>query len=340
LIAKFPNNTEPFLLRAEFLFLELGFKNNDEYNRNKIKYLKQGLNINPKDSLIIFKLAEVYYKDFIFPLEKEIDWGFGFEDTLIDSTLVVKEKPSKKSTFEDAADSSLNYFYQVWDLNKDKRDVIYYPIRQLECFLKQTGKTSIPKETKRNFSQCYFPSSYFANLTDNWECDFSTDYLFKIESGKRTAKWLEVQLIDLQENCLYNYEIKPNSTIYRFTWLRSFHHPIAIRIEKNENKIMLYWKVGKGAGGYKLKGLRKSGKKRLSLKKWTQFERLVKESNFDSLPNEKYIPMTDGATWTLERKNSELFKVHNTNLPSKEISRACLYLLDLSNIKVKDDDKY
>jgi hypothetical protein len=207
-------------------------------------------------------------------------------------------------------------------------------------FLKQTEKTPISKDTERNFNQCYFPSSYFANLTDNWECDFTTDYLFEIESGKRTAKRLEVQLSDLKEDCLYNIEAKPNANIYRFTWLRSFHHPIAIRIEKIDNEIMLYWKVGKGAGGYKPKGLKKSGKKKLSLKKWIEFEGIVKASNFDSLPNEKYIPMLDGATWTLERKMPESFKAHNTNFPSKEISKACLYLLDLTNIKVKDDDKY
>jgi hypothetical protein len=342
LIAKFPNNNEPYLLRSELLFLEIDFRDKDEYNRKKIEYLEKGLVINPKDSLIIFKLAEAYYKDFIFPSEKEKDWGlsFDYEDELIDSTLIVKEKPIKKSTFEHAADSSLYYFYQVWDLRNDKRDIIYYPIRQLECFLKQTDKTPLPKETERTFSQCYFPSSYFANLTNNWECDFSTDYLFDIEMAKGTAEWLEVQLVDLQENCLYNNVTNRNSTIYRFTWLRSFNHPIAVRIEKNEDEITLYWKVGKGAGGYEPKGLKKSGKKRLSLKEWTEFERLVKESNFDSLPNEKYILMTDGATWTLERKNSESFKAHNTNSPSKEISEACLYLIALSNIKVKDDDKY
>ena len=103
---------------------------------------------------------------------------------------------------------------------------------------------------------------------------------------------------------------------------------------------MLYWKVGKGAGGYEPEGLKKSGKKKLRLKEWIEFEEIVKASSFDSLPNEKYIPMTDGATWTLERKKHESFKAHHSNSPNKEFSNACLYLLDLTNIKVKDDDKY
>jgi hypothetical protein len=342
LIAKFPNKTEPYILRSELIFFELYFREKCEYKRLKIKYLKQGLEINSKDSIILFKLAETYYKDFIFPLEKERDWGisYDFGDELIDSTIVVEEKTLKKSTFEHAADSSLYYFYQVWDVRNNKRDIIYYPIRQLECFLKKTEKSPIPKNTESNFNQCYFPSSYFTNLTDNWECDFSTDYLFEIESGKGTAEWLQSQLSDLKEDCLYNNETNQNSIIYRFTWLRSFHHPIAIRIEKVENEIMLYWKVGKGAGGYEPKGLKKSGKKKLSLKEWTEFEEIVQASSFDSLPNEKYILMTDGATWTLERKNTKSFKAHHTNSPSVEINKACLYLLKLSNIKVKDDEKY
>ena len=313
LITKFPNKTEPYLLRSELLFLELDFRDKDEYNKRKVKYLKQALAISPNDSIIVFKLAEVYYRDFIFPLEKEQDWGFDFGDKLIDSTIAVKEKAVKRSTFENAADSSLNYLYQVWDLRKDKRDIIYYPIRQLECFLIQSDQTPIPKDAERDFNQCYFPSYYFTNLTDNWECDFSTDYLFEIESGKGTAEWLQVQLSDLKEDCLYNKELKQNSIIYRFTWLRSFHHPIAIRIEKVENEIMLYWKVGKGAGGYEPEGLKKSGKKKLRLKEWIEFEEIVKASSFDSLPNEKYIPMTDGATWTLERKKHESSTNSNNN---------------------------
>lgn len=342
LIAKFPENIEPYILRSELLFLELDFRERDVYNRRKEEYLKMGLKINPKDPLIVFKLAEAYYKDFIFPLEKEKDWGLSieFEDDWIDSTLVEKEKTLKKSTFENSADSSLKYFYQLWELKVDNRDIIYYPIRQLECFLNKSENSPIPKETNKDFSTCYFPSSYFTNLLNNWECDFATDFLFEIEIGKITAEWLEVQLRDLKEDCLYNNKTKPNATIYRFTWLRSFHHPIVIRIEKTANEIMLYWKVGKGEGGYEPEGLKKSGKKKLSLKEWTEFESLVKGSDFDNLPNEKYIPMTDGSTWTLERKTLDTFKAHHSNWPNIEIKEACLYLLSLTKIKVKEDDKY
>src|SRR5690606_29405067 len=333
----FPKNAEPYLLRSELLFLEIDYRNKDEYNRHKVKYLKKGLNINPKDPLIIYKLAEAYYNDFIFPLEKEKEWGFNFD---LDSTLTTKKKTVKKSTFEHAADSSLNYFYQLWELRKDYRKLIYFPIRQLECFTNNSENSRVPKDFRKDLNQCYFPPSYFANLGEKWECDFTKDYLFKIESAIGTAEWLEFQLRDLEEDCLFNKKVEPTTTIYRFTWLRSFHHPIAIRIEKRENEITIFWKVGKGAGGYEPEGLKKSRKKKLSLNEWKKFEKLVRESKFDSLPNYNYVLMTDGATWTLEKKDYDSFKAHDTNLPSKEFKETCLYLLNLTNIKIKDDDKY
>ena len=342
LIKKQPNNTEPYLLRSELLFLEFDNQDRDFYNKQKNKNLSLALKINASDQSVIFKLAELYYKDFIYPLEKEKDWGFSidWEDDLNDSTQIAREKPIKRSTFEHPADSSLNYFYQLWELRKDKREIIYFPIRQLECFLNQIYKSQIPKDFEKGINQCFFPSYYFTNLEEKWECDFTKDYLFEIESGKGTAEWLEVQLSNLKESCLFNKVNQPNSTIYRFTWLRSFHYPIAIRIERQDNKTLLFWKVGKGAGGYEPKGLKETGKKKLSHKEWERFEKLVVESNFDSLPNKNYVLMADGATWTLERKKSDLFKAHNTNSPSKEFKEACLYLLSLTNIKVKDDDKY
>ena len=340
LIAEFPNSPEPYFLRSKFFSYELNYYDRDEYARLKIKYLNMGLDINPKDHSIIYNLAEAYYQDFIFPLKKEIDWdldtNFHLDYNLIDTAFIVKDKIIKKSTFEYPADSSLKYFYQLWNLDKEQREIIYFPIRQLECFLNKIEQSQISGDFESSINKCYFPSYYFANLGEKWECNFTTDYLFDIKSGKRTADWLEVQLKDLNESCLFNKEVQKNSTIYRFTWLRSFHHPIAIRLEKIEDEIVIYWKVGKGAGGYEPQGLKKSRKKKLGIKEWEEFEKILKESNFDNLPNKEYILMSDGAGWTMERKNYNSFKAHNTNSPSKQTRAACLYLLNLTSIKVSN----
>ena len=348
LIEKYPNNIEPYLLRVDLLSLEYDFRKK-AYNKQKIKYLNLALQINDSNQFVIYRLAETYYKDFIFPLEKEKNWGFKFDfdddfiDTVlieIDTNFIKNARKTKYSTFEHSADSALKYFYRLWDLSITGRELIYFPIKQLECYLNKIENSPISKDVERNFDPCFFPSWYFANLSENWQCDSTIDYLFEIESGMRTARWLEKQLIDLKENCLFDRELSEKTTIYRFTWLRTFDNPIAIRIENANNEIMLYWKIGRGAGGYEPRGLKKSGKRKLTVNQWRKYLELVEKSNFDSLANKKYVLMTDGATWTLERKTSNGFKAHNTNLPSDEIKNACLFLLDLTTIKVKKDDIY
>lgn len=102
---------------------------------------------------------------------------------------------------------------------------------------------------------------------------------------------------------------------------------------------MIYWKVGKGAGGYAPKGLKKSGKKKLSIEKWNQFEAMINASDF----HDKYkpeIPSSDGASWILEKKTKSTFKAYNSSLPSLEVSEACMFLLDLTRLKVKQEYRY
>lgn len=342
LTAKYQSKPEPFLLRAEFFIFEYKSLAKDDYNKQKIKYLNSALTVDKTNRAALFKLAETYYKDFIFPLKKEKDFGFKiiFDDDPIDSTSINNKIEIKEATFQYAADSALAYYYKLWNIDKEIRDIIYFPIRQLECYLKIADKSPISPENEEHFECCYFPSWFFANIRDNWQCDHTIDYLIEIESSKRTGKTLQMQLSALKEPCLYGFELPANSVIYRFTWLRSFDNPISIRIEKNGDKIMLYWKAGKGAGGYEPTGIKNTGKKKLSKKKWDKFVNFINEANFSSLPNEKYMPMTDGATWTIERKNSSDFKVHHTNCPDKEVKEACLFLLKRTNIKINDDEIY
>ncbi len=331
LAIEFPNSPKPYNLRYELLFLEYDYSQRDNYNNQKVKLLNKALAVDSLDQETLYNLSKTYYEDFVFPSEKR---KYSMFEIIEDSTII------KKSTFDYSADSALVYFYKIWRTNKAIREIIYYPIRQLECHLNQLDKSPIPKNTESEFEQCFFPSSYFANLKENWQCDMTTDYLFAIEMAKRNAEGLKLQLSDLNENCIYNLDISANKTIYRFTWLRSFDNPISIRIEKTHKNIELYWKEGKGAGGYEPKGIKKTGKKKLKESEWTEFMNLVKASGFDGLPNDEYVPMTDGATWTLERKTSKDFKAHDTNEPSEAFSNACLYLLKKTRIRVKNEDIY
>jgi hypothetical protein len=339
LAAKYPNKPEPHILRSKLFAFEYGYDYGgmDEYNKLTINHLKLALDIDKTNKITLFDLAKTYYRDFIFPLEKNIDLGFKIKH----SQLFNKKNELKKSTFEHAADSALVYLYALWNIDEEQKDVIYFPIRQLECYLNIKDKSPIPEISENNFENCYFPSWYFANLKNDWECNYTIDYLFNIASSKSTGKWLQLQLSDLDEHCLYKLELGTNEIIYRFTWLRSFHNPISIRVEKRNDNIMLYWKIGEGAGAYQPQGIKKSEKKEIPIKAWNKFVNLINKAKFESLPNESNtFLVTDGARWTMERKTSTNFKVHNNKIPNDKFQAACLYLLKLTDIEVKENDIY
>lgn len=301
-----------------------------EYN---LSIENAALQLNHSDKTALLSIATIYYKDFIYPLEREE------ESIIFDDSLFQNDVSEKKSVFEHSADSALVYLYKLWDLNTNLRETIYYPIRQLECYLNKCESSPIPKEAEQTFEQCFFPATRFINLKENWPCDMTIDYLFNMSSAIHQAEWVKTQLFDLQEKCIYNSELPANGIVYRFTWLRSFEHPVCIRIEKIEDRAVLYWKIGKGAGGYAPKGLKKSCKKRLNNKEWEAFQNLLKEADFDNLPNECEISMADGEDWILEKKTNSNFKMHRTNWPSKEFENACLYILKKTDVKIRKEDE-
>ena len=60
--------------------------------------------------------------------------------------------------------------------------------------------------------------------------------------------WYSKMLFALEEPILKDYN--GEKEIYRFTWLRTFNHPVSVRLEKQSDIIKLFSKVCSGAGGY------------------------------------------------------------------------------------------
>ena len=60
--------------------------------------------------------------------------------------------------------------------------------------------------------------------------------------------WYSKMLFALKEPILKDY--KGDKEIYRFTWLKTFNHPVSIRLEKQGDIIKLFSKICDGAGGY------------------------------------------------------------------------------------------
>ena len=170
LIADHPHSSIPYITRSDFLNFEVDFNNKNEYIKGKEKYLKCALSIDPNQKYAIYRLAEVYYNDFIYPLKIERDYydflmieDEEYRDT--GSQEAVREE-MKKSVLEHPADSALKYFYKLWSVDREQRGVIYFPIRQLECCLGVSDQSPIAIEKEELKGNCYFPTWYFANLKD------------------------------------------------------------------------------------------------------------------------------------------------------------------------------
>lgn len=352
LIHDYPTKPEPYILRADFISFELKSLSDSIFFVKKEKYLKKALIIDHQNIQATYDLSELYYRDFLKPFEKKPDFGFSISENTksmkIDTTspppppLPVKKSGytnKKKSQYNYAADSALFYFKKLNVINPQIRDVIYFPIKQLERYKNSSAYARL--DSMLNISDnCYIPIWYFANLSADWSNDFSIDLLYEIESSKSKIEGLKAQLVDLEEPCLYNMRISNNRVIYRFIWLRSFDPPISIRIEKEGDLIELYWKLGKGAGGYAPEGIKERGERKISLSDWNRFIDNFNKIGFEKLPNEKEVLMTDGASWTVEKKTSKSYKVHDTNFPGKSLKNSCLFLLNLTGLKIKEENIY
>lgn len=284
--------------------------------------------------------AQLYYYDFINPTQKynndinipsrnfEID---SINKTEIEQFNLDSRIPSK---YENAAELALENLLKLWEMNIEKRALIYHAIQQLGCYLKKDLDYIKIPETKS-----FFPVDEFTNLKKNWKCDYTINYLFEMEFSKSDGDNIEKQLINLDEPNLYLQKSK-NSDVYRFTWLRSFHNPIVIRIVSEDGKYYLYWKIGKGSGGYKPKGIKEKGKRKLSEEEWDIFETLIDHEEFINNRQMQMMVINDGAKWVLEEKSNEHYKAKLTNNPDTDFYRGCMYLIKLSGIKISEKETY
>jgi hypothetical protein len=319
---KYPNKSEPLILHAEFLSFEINYNDNLSFQTKKVEILTKALALDKSNSDIMYSLAKTYYEDFLRPTFK-----FPYSDYM------VSDNERTPSVLINACDSALYYFKTIENFDHQLKSIVFFPIQQLEHYKGRLYIENVDPLLGIE-ENCYFPSWYFANLSEKWYSDLSVDYLFTMEMSKRSADGLKLQLVSLEEPCLYNLSCDSNSEIYRFTWLRSFDNPISIRLAKNGDKISLFWKIGKGSGGYEPEGIKRGGSKYLSIINYQKFIELFNHLNIEKRPNKTYVMMTDGATWTLEHKTNKSFKAINTNVPDDSLKKCCLYLLDLAKIKI------
>ena len=140
------------------------------------------------------------------------------------------------------------------------------------------------------------------------------------------------------------WEAPSDQPSFRFTWLRSFDEPIAIRISKNGNNYSAHTTVLEMDEKGKVLGIKTTTVRSVPKKKWNEFLALLKKSTYWELspvaqPQFKdgwLTVTTDGAFWVLEANLNHRYHMVSMHSPeNKEFRRLCLFLLRLSGLQIK-----
>ena len=134
----------------------------------------------------------------------------------------------------------------------------------------------------------YFPKGAFSN--DSHHDLFS-------------AKWYSKHLKALAEPSLLQLSKNPSLESYRFVWLRTFHHPVIVRLDiRADGARELTSKVGSGAGGYEPGHLVENTSRPLTWEQTNRFLLSIKRSQFWELPSYENSGMAglDGSQWIIE----------------------------------------
>jgi hypothetical protein len=303
LIESDPNNPKPYILRAKF-------ENFNQYtsDSNNVTFLKKAIQLDEDNEEANYLLGILYYSMFI-------------------------ENNKQKSV------GSKTYYAQNSKLYLTKSSIerAKFPLIQISNYL--NDKSIYLNFSVSSNSQEYFPTQLFANLPDQWETNYKFDVIEALDRGEFYVSWYSKHLKALQEPILYNQS--NGERVFRFTWLRSFHNPIAIRIEKNDEKVMLYWKLTDGEGGYEPGKLLIDKSKELSIVEWNKFNTQLEKLNYWNLKTKDEEALgVDGAQWILEGIKKDTYQVVDRWTSESDFKECCLYLLSLTDLNITEEEIY
>jgi hypothetical protein len=152
------------------------------------------------------------------------------------------------------------------------------------------------------------------------------------------------QLIDLAEPSLWERSKTEKEESYRFLWLRTFHEPIAIRVDMNaDGTARLTVKVASGASGHDPGELTQNRTVTISVEETSRFLNEVQSHNFWSLPSVERTPVgADGAHWIIEGVKAQAYHVVDRWSPKDGDVRAIgLFMVNqLAKIKLPGKEVY
>ena len=185
----------------------------------------------------------------------------------------------------------------------------------------------LSREVERLTKSSYFPPGAFYP---------------KPEHERFIVEWYTEHLKAMGEQSLLPHP-ESQAESYCFLWLRSFHHPMAVRVWRSDDGQFLNVKQLSGAGGYEPGRLITNQTRQLTNAEWDGFVSLLDRSCYWQLPAENDEMGNDGAQWILEGSREGRYHVVDHWTPrSGDFRETCLYLLKLANlgINLSADDVY
>jgi hypothetical protein len=116
------------------------------------------------------------------------------------------------------------------------------------------------------------------------------------------SDWYSKQLQALEEPSLWELSKTQGSQSYRFLWLRTFHHPVAIRLDINaDGTSRLTTKMTSGAGGYGPGKLTQNDVTTMTKERTDWFLEQIERNSFWTLASRDETRFgKDGAQWIVE----------------------------------------
>jgi len=134
------------------------------------------------------------------------------------------------------------------------------------------------------------------------------------------SDWYSKHLKALEEPSLLQKSKDSTAESYRFVWLRTFHHPIIVRVDIQANGgAELTTKASSGAGGYEPGKLVENTSRPLTQKQIEGFLATIQRLQFWELPTHE-TPETvgcDGSQWIIEGIKNGKYHVVDRWTPTK-----------------------
>jgi hypothetical protein len=157
------------------------------------------------------------------------------------------------------------------------------------------------------------------------------------------ARWYSDQLRALDERSLLEAANNPSVQSYRFVWLRTFHHPVTVRLDiRVDGTGELTSKIASGAGGYKPGKLIENKSRILSKEQTNKFLDQVKDAGFWELPSYEENFGVDGSQWIIEGVKDGKYHVVDRWTPAKGPVRdlGAALAFTLAELKIPKDELY